>query len=78
MATKIVSVTLTRTYYKTTTIEVEVDENLVDEELQEFLTTDKEIDDQLENGLGDASLVGCLGDDEYEYSDPTKNDGGHL
>lgn len=77
MAKKTVSVTLTRMYYKTTTIEVEVDENLVDEELQEFLTTDKEIDTQLENGLGDANLISCSGD-EYEYSDPTNNDGGHL
>ena len=76
MATKIVSVTMTRTYFKTATIEVEVDENLKDEELQAFLTEDKDIDIWLENEISESSLDG--GDDEYEYSDPTNNDGGHL
>lgn len=76
MATKIVSVTMTRNYFKTATIEVEVDENLKDEELQEFLTNDVAIDLRLENEISEASLDG--GDDEYEYSDPTNNDGGHL
>jgi hypothetical protein len=76
MATKKVTVTLTRTYSKSTTIEVEVDENLVGEELQDFLTTDDAIDTRLEDGIFEASLDG--GDDEYEYSDPTNSDGGHL
>ena len=76
MATKIVSVTMTRTYFKTATIEVEVDENLKDEELQTFLTNDDVINDLLENALADDTLSG----DEtiYEYQDPTNNDGGHL
>ena len=76
MATKIVSVTMTRNYFKTATIEVEVDENLKDEELQAFLTEDKDIDIWLENEISESSLDG--GDDEWEYSDPTNNDGGHL
>ena len=76
MATKIVSVTMTRTYFKTATIEVEVDENLKDEELQAFLTEDKDIDIWLENEISESSLDGV--DDEYSYSDPTNNDGGHL
>ena len=76
MGTKIVSVTITRTYFKTATIEVEVDENLVGEELQNFLTDSEEIDTQLENELGETDLD--CGDDEFEYSDPTNNDGGHL
>lgn len=76
MATKIVSVTMTRTYFKTATIEVEVDENLNDEELQEFLTNDLAIELGLLNELSEASLD--CGDDTYEYSDPTNNDGGHL
>lgn len=71
-----VTVTLTRTYSKTATIEVEVDDSLTGEELQEFLTSDETIDSKLENALGEASLDG--GDDEYEYSDPTNYDGGHL
>lgn len=71
-----VTVTLTRTYSKTATIEVEVEDSLTGEALQEFLTTDEDIDNQLENALGEASLDG--GDDEYEYSDPINYDGGHL
>ena len=71
-----VTVTLTRTYSKTASIEVEVDDDLVDEDLQEFLTIDEDIDNQLENALSEASLQ----DDDtiYEYQDPTNNDGGHL
>ena len=76
MGTKIVSVTMTRTYFKTATIEVDVDENLKDEELQEFLTNDVAIELRMENEISEASLDG--GDDEWEYSDTTNNDGGHL
>lgn len=71
-----VTVTLTRTYWKTASVEVEVEDDLTGEELQDFLTTDNDIDYELENALGEASLNG--GDDEYEYSDPTNYDGGHL
>jgi hypothetical protein len=76
MGTKIVSVTIERHYSKSATIEVEVDENLVNEELQTFLTESEEIDTLLENALSEDSLSG----DEtiYEYQDPTNNDGGHL
>jgi len=76
MATKIVSVTMTRTYFKTATIEVEVDENLQDEELQNFLTSDTAVELRMENEISEDDLNG--GDDEWEYSDPTNNDGGHL
>jgi hypothetical protein len=76
MATRKVSVRLTRTYSKTTTVEIDVDVNIKDEELREFLCLNQELDAELEDGLGEASLDG--GDDEYEYSDPTNNDGGHL
>ena len=76
MGTKKVSITLSRTYYKTATIEVEVDENLKDDELRDFLIENEKIDSLLENELSEQSLYG--GDDEWEYSDPTNNDGGHL
>jgi hypothetical protein len=76
MGTKIVSVTMTRTYFKTATIEVEVDENLKDEELQNFLISDTAVDLRMENAISEDDLNG--GDDEWEYSDPTNNDGGHL
>ena len=76
MGTKIVSVTIERHYTKSATIEVEVDENLVDEELQTFLTESGEIDDLLEDELSEATLF----DDDtiYDYQDPTNNNGGHL
>lgn len=76
MATRKVTVTATRTYFKTTTIEVDVDDNITGEALQNHLTHNKEIDAQIEEGIAQASLNG--GDTEYEYSDPTNNDGGHL
>jgi hypothetical protein len=76
MGTKIVSVTIERHYSKQATIEVEVDENLVGEELREYLTESGEIDDLLEDELSEATLFGD--DTIYEYQDPTNNDGGHL
>ena len=76
MGTKIVSVTIERHYSKQATIEVEVDENLIDEELKTFLINDDVINELLENALFDSSLIGD--DTIYEYQDPTNNDGGHL
>jgi hypothetical protein len=76
MKKRTVSVTIERHYSKQVTIEVEVDENLVGEELQEFLTDSAEIDNRLEEALHQRNLI----DDDtiYEYSDPINNDGGHL
>ncbi len=76
MGTRKVSVTIERHYSKSATIEVEVDENLVGEELQEYLTNDEQVDDLLENALFESTLF----DDDtiYEYQDPTNGDGGHL
>ncbi len=76
MGTRKVEVTIERHYSKQATIEVEVDENLVGEELQEYLTNDEQVDELLENALFEASLVGD--DTIYEYQDPTNEDGGHL
>lgn len=71
-----VTVTIERHYSKTATIEVEVSDALVDEDLHEYLTNDELINDQLENALYEATLQGD--DTIYEYQDPTNNDGGHL
>ena len=76
MGTKIVSVTIERHYSKQATIEVEVDDELVDSELQEFLTNDEEVDNKLEEALAQDTL--SADDTIYEYQDPTNNDGGHL
>ena len=76
MGKRIVSVTIERHYSKQAPIEVEVDDDLVGEDLQEFLTHDEKIDDLLENALAEDSL--SADDTIYEYQDPTNNDGGHL
>ena len=75
MATRKVEVTLTRTYYKTATIEVEVDENIKDDELIVYLTNNEELDSKLENNLGESDLMGRY---QWEFQDPTNNFGGHL
>jgi hypothetical protein len=76
MGTRKVSVTIERHYSKQATIEVEVDENIVGEDLQAFLTESEEIDELLENALFEDTLSGD--DTIYEYQDPTNGDGGHL
>ena len=74
--TRKVLVTIERHYSKQATIEVEVDENIVGEELQNYLIENEDIDTLLENALAEDSLSGD--DTIYEYQDPTNNDGGHL
>ncbi len=76
MSKKTVTILVTRNYYKTASIEVEVDENLKDEELQNYLTESSEIDDEIEEELYAGSLQ--VADTEYLYEDPHNNDGGHL
>jgi len=76
MATKKITLTTTRYYSKQTSIEIEVDENLKGDELVNFLTNDKDLDNQIEEGLGDANLVGE--DTNYEYYDEKEEFGGHL
>ena len=73
---KTVQVTLTRQYYKEVTINVEVEDSLEGEELTDFLSTDKDVDDRLEGALVESSLFG--GDDEYTFYDEKGNFGGHL
>ena len=76
MSKKTVTILVTRNYYKTASIEVEVDENLKDEELQNYLTESSEIDDKIEDTLYESSFQ--VADTEYLYEDPHNNDGGHL
>jgi hypothetical protein len=71
-----VLVTIERHYSKQATIEVEVDENIVGEELKDFLIESEDVDTLLENALAKDSLSGD--DTIYEYQDSTNNDGGHL
>ena len=66
---RIVTINLTRTYFKTTSIEVEVDDSLTGETLQNFLATDEVIYNKLEEALYESSLE--IGDDEFYISDHT-------
>jgi hypothetical protein len=74
---KIVQVTLTRTYFKEVTIDVEVENTLIGEPLTDFLTSSEEINNRLESALSEASLDAC-DEDEYRFDDLEDNNGGHL
>lgn len=76
MSKKIVTVEVTRYYSKTSTVEIEVDTTLVDDELVDYLTNDEQVDEMFENAIGDASLVGD--ETTYEWQDPTNEIGGTL
>jgi len=74
--TRKVTVTATRYYSKQTAIEIDVPVNIKDDELIDFLTTNKELDGQIDEGLAQSSL--SIDDDIYEFQDPTNDFGGHL
>ena len=76
MSKKTVTILVTRNYYKTASIEVEVDENLKDEELQNYLTKSSKIDDEIEDALYASSFQ--VADTEYLYEDPYNSDGGQF
>ena len=76
MSKKKVTLTTTRYYSKQTSMEIEVDENLKGDALVNFLTNDIELDNQIEEGLGNATLNGD--DTKYEYHDEKESIGGHL
>lgn len=76
MSKRIIKVEVTRYYSKTTMVEVEVDNDLVDEELVNYLTNDDDVDTLFENRLCEASLVGE--NTTYEWQDPTNGIGGTL
>lgn len=75
---KIVKVTITRKYYKTAEVEIEVDRNLPHEEMVEYLTNDEGLDSIFEDALASGSLYDGDGDDSYEYYDTEEEIGGHL
>lgn len=76
MSKKTVTVNVTRNYYKTVSIEIEVDENLKDEELRNYLIDNCEINDDIEEALYGGFMQ--VADTEYLYKDPHNYDGGHL
>jgi len=76
MATRKVKVTLIRTFSKTATVDFEVDENITGDELVDFLTDSDELTEIAENRMGTRTLE--IGDDIWDWQDPTNNDGGTL
>lgn len=76
MATRKVSITLTRTYQKTGTIEIDVDENIKDEDLISYLSENNDYNDELEEAVYQDSLDAV--EDEYRFDDHDNNFGGHL
>lgn len=74
--TRKVTVTATRYYSKQTTIEVDVPVEIKDDELVDFLTENEDLDNQIEEGLAQASLSGD--DDTFEYYDEENEIGGTL
>ncbi len=76
METRKVTVTATRYYSKQTTVEVDVPVDIQDDDLVNFLTANKELDEKIEEGLCADSL--SADDDTIEFQDPTNDFGGHL
>ncbi len=76
METRKVTVTATRYYSKQTTVEIDVPVDIQDDDLIDFLTENKELDEKIEEGLFADSL--SADDDTFEFQDPTNDFGGHL
>ena len=75
-ATRKVSVIATRYYSKQTTVEIDVPVDIKDYELVDFLTTNEALDEKIEEGISQASLMGD--DDTYEHWDKDNEIGGIL
>lgn len=76
MSKRIITVEVTRYYSKTSTVEVAVEDDLVDEALTDYLTNDEDVDGDFENALFEASLIGE--NTTYEWQDLTNQTGGTL
>ena len=76
MEKRIVKVEVTRYYSKTGLVLVEVDSNVVDDELVDYLTNYEDLDSKYEDALSGANLIGE--ETTYEWDDPTNNTGGTL
>ena len=76
MSKKIVTVQVTRYYSKTSNVEVSVDADLVDDALVDYLTNDRDVDEDFENAIFSATLIGE--NTTYEWQDPTNSTGGTL
>jgi hypothetical protein len=74
--TRKVIVKMNRYYSKQVSVEIDVDENIKDDELQDYLTENEDLDSKLKSKLSEQSLI--VDEDTFEFQDPTNNFGGHL
>jgi hypothetical protein len=74
--TRKVIVTMNRYYSKQVSVEIDVDENIKDDELQDYLTENEELDSKLKSKLSEQSLI--VDEDTFEFQDPINGFGGHL
>lgn len=74
--TRKVTVTVTRYYSKQTEVEVDVPNEIGDDQIQDWLTENDDLTQRVENALERSGLY--PDEDNWEYSDPENNSGGHL
>jgi hypothetical protein len=74
--TRKVTVTVTRYYSKQTEVEVDVPNEIGDDEIQDWLTENDDLTERVGHALEKAILYDY--EDDWEFSDPENNNGGHL
>jgi len=67
---KTVQVMVTKTYYKATTVDMEVPEHLTDDEIHVYVEKKESIDSKLSDALADASLNADMNGMEIEILFP--------
>lgn len=76
MAKRKVTVTATFYYSKQVSVEVEVDAEIKDDDLIDYLSFNEELDKEIENRMDKAEL--SVDDSTFEYHDSENEFGGHL
>lgn len=74
--TRKVTVTVTRYYSKQTEVEVDVPNEIGDDQIQDWLTENDDLTQRVENALERSGLY--QDEDNWEFSDPENQNGGHL
>ena len=74
--TRKVSVTVTRYYSKQVEVEVDVPNEIGDDQIQDWLIENDDLNERVGYALDKAILYDD--EDEWEFSDPENNNGGHL
>lgn len=77
MVKRKVQLTVTRYYSKQISIEVEIDEDIKDDKLVDYLVENRDIENDIEMALLKNELL-TTDDTTYEYSDDVNNSGGHF